>query len=122
MTRLSPELQAALTSYTVPEEAILGISTLRGELADNEEWSKLPFRPGVIVGTVDIIGSRLMFSGYGDGAYDRPRHAGLLGNDTLIIFDECHLVPQAHGKLRTGSVNANAILQQLFSRGSLCLR
>jgi CRISPR-associated endonuclease/helicase Cas3 len=93
VARLSTELQNALSSYTLPDEALLGISTLRGELADNEEWSKLPFRPAVIVGTVDIIGSRLMFSGYGDGAYDRPRHAGLLGNDALIIFDECHLVP-----------------------------
>jgi CRISPR-associated endonuclease/helicase Cas3 len=100
VTRLSPELQAALTSYTLPDEALLGISTLRGELADNEEWSKLPFRPAVIVGTVDTIGSRLMFSGYGDGAYDRPRHAGLLGNDTLIIFDECHLVPAFEVLLR----------------------
>jgi CRISPR-associated endonuclease/helicase Cas3 len=100
VTRLSPELQNTLNSYTLPEEAPLGISTLRGELADNEEWSKLPFRPAVIVGTVDLIGSRLMFSGYGDGAYDRPRHAGLLGNDTLIIFDECHLVPAFEALLR----------------------
>jgi CRISPR-associated endonuclease/helicase Cas3 len=100
VTRLSPELQNSLNSYTLPDEALLGISTLRGELADNEEWSKLPFRPAVIVGTVDLIGSRLMFSGYGDGAYDRPRHAGLLGNDTLIIFDECHLVPAFEVLLR----------------------
>lgn len=100
VTRLSPEMQSALGSYTLADEAPLGISTLRGELADNEEWSKLPFRPAVIVGTVDLIGSRLMFSGYGDGAYDRPRHAGLLGNDALIIFDECHLVPAFEVLLR----------------------
>ncbi len=60
----------------------------------------MPFRPAVIVGTVDLIGSRLMFSGYGDGAYDRPRHAGLLGNDALIIFDECRLVPAFEVLLR----------------------
>lgn len=93
VTRLSSELQSALSSYTLPDEGVLGVSTLRGELADNEEWSKLPFRPAVIVGTVDMVGSRLLFSGYGDGAYDRPRHAGLLGNDTFVVFDECHLVP-----------------------------
>ena len=100
VTHLSPELQNALNSYMLPDEALLGVSTLRGELADNEEWSKLPFRPAVIVGTVDLIGSRLLFSGYGDGAYDRPRHAGLLGNDTLVIFDECHLVPAFEALLR----------------------
>ncbi len=30
VTRLSPELQAALTSCTLPDEALLGVSTLRG--------------------------------------------------------------------------------------------
>jgi CRISPR-associated endonuclease/helicase Cas3 len=78
----------------------LGISTLRGEYADNREWSRLPHRPSVIVGTVDMIGSRLLFSGYGDGAYYRALHAGLLGNDTLVVFDECHLVPAFERLLR----------------------
>ena len=71
----------------------LGINTLRGEYADNQEWSRLPHRPSMVCGTVDMVGSRLLFSGYGDGAYSRALHAGLLGNDTLIVFDECHLVP-----------------------------
>src|SRR5205823_5181732 len=58
------------------------------------------FRPAVICGTVDMVGSRLLFSGYGDRAYSRSLHAGLLGNDTLIIFDECHLVPEFGNLLR----------------------
>lgn len=36
----------------------LAISTLRGQFADNREWSADPSRPAVIVGTVDMIGSR----------------------------------------------------------------
>src|SRR5450759_3156912 len=76
------------------EEGLLGISTLRGEFQDNQEWSKFPFRPSVVCGTVDMVGSRLLFSGYGDGAYSRSLHSGLLGNDTLVVFDECHLVPE----------------------------
>lgn len=71
----------------------LGVSTLRGELVDNKEWSTFPYRPSVVCGTVDMVGSRLLFSGYGDGPYSRALHAGLMGNDTLIVFDECHLVP-----------------------------
>jgi hypothetical protein len=51
----------------------LGISTLRGEYADNQEWSHLPHRPSVVCGTVDMVGSRLLFSGYGDGAYSRSK-------------------------------------------------
>jgi hypothetical protein len=50
-------------------EEPLGISTLRGEFQDNQEWGKFPFRPAVICGTVDMVGSRLLFSGYGDRAY-----------------------------------------------------
>jgi CRISPR-associated endonuclease/helicase Cas3 len=100
IARLPVHLQSALSAYTLPDESTLGVSTLRGELADNEEWSKLPFRPSVVVGTVDMIGSRLLLGGYGDGPYDRARHAGLLGNDTLIIFDECHLVPAFEVLLR----------------------
>jgi len=55
--------------------------------------SRYPFRSSVLVGTVDKVGSGLLFSAYGEGAYAKPRYAGLLGNDTLVIFDECHLVP-----------------------------
>lgn len=71
----------------------LAISTLRGEMADNGEWSNDPARPAVIVGTVDMIGSRLLFSGYGQGFKSRPLHAGFLGQDTLLIHDEAHLEP-----------------------------
>ena len=38
----------------------LAISTLRGQFADNAEWRDDPARPAVVVGTVDMIGSRLM--------------------------------------------------------------
>ncbi|MFN4241834.1 MAG: type I-U CRISPR-associated helicase/endonuclease Cas3 [Tepidisphaerales bacterium] len=71
----------------------LAISTLRGQFADNREWSADPTRPAVICGTVDMIGSRLLFSGYGIGRNLRPHHAGLLGQDTLIVHDEAHLEP-----------------------------
>ncbi|MBA4192324.1 MAG: type I-U CRISPR-associated helicase/endonuclease Cas3 [Planctomycetaceae bacterium] len=75
----------------IPEE--LAISTLRGQFADNREWSADPSRPAVICGTVDMIGSRLLFSGYGCGFKSRPLHAGFLGQDVLLIHDEAHLEP-----------------------------
>ena len=70
----------------------LAISTLRGQFADNREWSADPSRPAVICGTVDMIGSRLLFSGYGLGK-TRPLHAGVLGQDALLVHDEAHLEP-----------------------------
>ena len=71
----------------------LAISTLRGQFADNAEWRENPARPAVIVGTVDMIGSRLLFSGYGPGFKSRPLHAGFLGQDALVVHDEAHLEP-----------------------------
>ena len=79
-------------------ETILGISTLRGEFADNMEWKADPTRPAILVGTVDMIGSKLLFSGYGDSRRVRPLHAGLIGCDTLFVHDEAHLTP-AFGQL-----------------------
>ncbi len=72
---------------------VIAISTLRGEKEDNREWSDDPSRPAIIVGTVDKIGSSLLFSGYGNGLYFRAQHAGLLGQDALIVNDEAHLTP-----------------------------
>jgi len=71
----------------------LAISTLRGQFADNREWSADPSRPAVICGTVDMIGSRLLFSGYGVGFKSKPLHAGFLGQDVLLVHDEAHLEP-----------------------------
>ena len=83
------ELRAALGL----KERSLPISTLRGQHVDNREWLEDPALPAIIVGTVDMIGSRLLFEGYGTSRKMRPYHAGLLGADTLVVLDEAHLVP-----------------------------
>lgn len=70
----------------------LSISTLRGQYVDNREWLEDPAAPAIIVGTVDMVGSRLLFEGYGTSRKMRPYHAGLLGADTLVTLDEAHLV------------------------------
>ena len=67
------------------------VSTLRGQLADNREWSRDPTKPAIIIGTVDLIGSALLFSGYRSSYKRRPLEAGLFGQDSLLILDEAHL-------------------------------
>ncbi len=75
-------------------ELLIALSTLRGQKADNREWCLDPSRPAIIIGTVDMIGSRLLFSGYGKvGINHRSLQAGLLGQDTLVVIDEAHLSP-----------------------------
>ena len=83
------------------QDSELRVSTLRGQHVDNREWLADPATPAIIVGTVDMIGSRLLFSGYGVSRKMRPYHAGLLGADTLVVLDEAHLVPPFEKLLRT---------------------
>ncbi len=82
------------------EQRALPISTLRGQYVDNREWLEDPTLPAIIVGTVDMVGSRLLFEGYGVSRKMRPYHAGLLGADCLTVLDEAHLVPPFEHLLR----------------------
>lgn len=89
-----PALKAGLQALcAVPTDTPLAISTLRGQFADNGEWRNDPARPAIVVGTVDMVGSRLLFNGYGTGFRTKPLHAGFLGQDVLLVHDEAHLEP-----------------------------
>lgn len=88
------------------EGGALPISTLRGQFVDNRDWLADPSCPAIVVGTVDMIGSRLLFEGYGVSRKMRPYHAGLLGADTLVMLDEAHLVPPFEALLAEMTENA----------------
>lgn len=65
--------------------------TLRGGMPRERDLTFNPAQPMLITSTVDQVGSRLLFRGYGLSRYSWPIHAGLLGFDTLILLDEAHL-------------------------------
>ncbi|MFH1833973.1 MAG: type I-U CRISPR-associated helicase/endonuclease Cas3, partial [bacterium] len=74
----------------VPLETV----ALRGGVSLDQAWARSPAQPLVCVSTVDQVGSRLLFRGYGLGRGPTnllPIHAALVGNDALIILDEAHL-------------------------------
>jgi CRISPR-associated endonuclease/helicase Cas3 len=85
-----PELSRLLAAASATGKP-LAVSTLRGQRADDGDWTRDPSTPSIVVGTVDMIGSRLLFRGYRSGGYQRPIEAGLLGVDTLLVNDEAHL-------------------------------
>lgn len=81
-------------------------ATLRGGLDLSDPGVTDPTAPAVITTTVDQLGSRLLFGAYGSSRLAAPIHAGLAGNDALIVLDEaqisapCAATLEAIGRLR----------------------
>ena len=50
-----------------------------------------PAQPSVIVSTIPMYGSRLLFRGFGSSRSMRPIDAALAGTDSLVLIDEAHL-------------------------------
>lgn len=124
--QLSRNLPTELANKLGLNDGKLPISTLRGNFADNRKWLEDPSQPAIIVGTVDMIGSRLLFCGYGVSSRMRPYYAGLLGSDVLYVLDEAHLCPSFEKLLRKvadiqneNKMSNNALSSQKFRLISL---
>lgn len=71
--------------------APLSVTRMRGGITWDRMWVDRPDRYAIVTGTVDQIGSRVLFRGYGLTERARPIDAALVGCDSLIIIDEAHL-------------------------------
>jgi CRISPR-associated endonuclease/helicase Cas3 len=65
-------------------------SRLRGGAAKDNAWRLNPAQPAVIAGTVDQVGSRLLFRSYGSSTLSSPIDAAMVCCDSLILLDEAH--------------------------------
>lgn len=72
-----------------PDALPLQVVQLRGGVAPTRP--RHPAQPTVILSTVPMYGSRLLFRGYGSSRSMRPIDAAHAGIDTLVLVDEAHL-------------------------------
>ena len=103
---------------SVPGLSPLDVIRLRGGVASRTPTD--PSRPTVLLCTLPMFGSRLLFRGYGSRL--RPIDAAMAGTDSIVLLDEAHLAPHLKslvGALGECTPNAEAIVGK--SRSSIRL-
>ena len=69
----------------------LDVAVLRGGIYRDNRWARSIAQPTIITSTIDQVGSRLLFRGYGVSEAARPLHAALVAHDSLLLLDEAHI-------------------------------
>jgi CRISPR-associated endonuclease/helicase Cas3 len=89
------EVAAALRSLSTGRDpSPLRVVRLRGGLPVPRGWRDDATGCVVLCATADMWGSRLLLRGYGSRPLARPREAGLLATDAVVVIDEAHLSRQ----------------------------
>ncbi len=74
-----------------PDAPPLEVIRLRGGVASRTPRD--PSQPAVVLCTLPMFGSRLLFRGFGSGQRMRAVDAAMAGIDSLVLVDEAHLAP-----------------------------
>jgi CRISPR-associated endonuclease/helicase Cas3 len=69
----------------------LDVIELRGGIYRDNRWARSATQPTIVCSTIDQLGSRLLFRGYGVSPNAAPIHAALIAYDSLILLDEAHI-------------------------------
>ena len=69
----------------------IGVHMLMGG-ASHDDWDLYPERDAILIGTQDMLLSRVLNRGYGMSRYRWPMHFAMLNNDCLWVLDETQLM------------------------------
>ncbi len=94
------DMRAALQSLSSGEQPRgvvpdpVQVAVIRGGASVGSGWVDEPTVCSIICATPDMWGSRILLRGYGVARNARPRAAGLLAFDSVVVVDEAHLSRQ----------------------------
>ena len=104
----------------VPARPALDVIRLRGGVDSRRPVD--PSRPTVLLSTLPMYGSRLLFRGYRSSSGMRPVEAAMAGTDSLVLLDEAHLAPHLERLMEDVggcTPGAEAILGEARSRARI---
>jgi len=81
----------SISSYSDLTRPPLDVLELRGGIYRDNRWARSATQPTVVCTTVDQLGSRLLFRGYGVSPNAAPVQAALIAYDSLVLLDEAHI-------------------------------
>ena len=83
-----------------PAASPLEVIRLRGGIVSRTPRTPSdPSRPAILLCTLPMYGSRLLFRGYGSSRRLRAVDAAMAGTDSLVLLDEAHLAPHLRALL-----------------------
>ncbi len=88
LRRVADSLRRTSGSTDTPP---LDVAIMRGGIVRDNRWVRSATQPTIVTSTIDQLGSRLLFRGYGVSAEAAPMHAALIANDSTILLDEAHI-------------------------------
>jgi len=86
--RVAQELRRVSGDKDAPP---LDAALMRGGIVRDNRWARSITQPTIVTSTIDQVGSRLLFRGYGVSDCARPLHASLIAHDSLLLLDEAHI-------------------------------
>ena len=92
--KYTDETKRRIDSYVIDLDSPIdhvGVHLLMGG-EDGERWNEHPERDAIIIGTQDMLISRILNRGYGMSRYRWPVDFSLLNNDSLWVMDETQLM------------------------------